>query len=277
MIKMFSIDLDGTLLNSEKRITDFTKKKIAEKKKKGYTIILSSGRHYSEMEYYINELHLDDSDKVICCDGIYITRYNGEIICQNDTLSICDIMYILSVVKKGNLYFYTNNKNYVLCKSFIKWIKIYLQMIIKKDKDTCLLFPRELSKYHSVSVEKVVIPTPLNIEVLKKLKKKYTIHCLKNGRTEILSIKVSKYSALKQLENMGIVEDISNVMCFGDDMNDAECFENINKCIAMGNSIPYLKKNAIFTTKTNDEDGVAYVLQQVLNNTDFVFKDGIIL
>ena len=45
----------------------------------------------------------------------------------------------------------------------------------------------------------------------------------------------------------------------------------------MGNSIPYLKKNAIFTTKTNDEDGVAYVLQQVLNNTDFVFKDGIIL
>ena len=268
MIKAFSIDLDGTLLDSNKNISAFTKDQIAEAKKRGYQIILSSGRHYSEMEYYIRELKLGDSDKIICCDGVYITHYNGKIIYQNSTLSAVDLIDILNYIKNTDLYFYTENKNYLICNSLIKWIKVYLYMFMKKNRETCLLMHKDISRCHHLFIEKVVIPKSINIETFNNLKRRYTIHCLKNGRTEILSMNVSKYSALKQLEKMGMI-DISTVVCFGDDMNDMECFENIIKCIAMGNSMPYLKKNALFITKTNDEDGVGVVLQQVLNGIEF--------
>jgi hydroxymethylpyrimidine pyrophosphatase-like HAD family hydrolase len=53
-------------------------------------------------------------------------------------------------------------------------------------------------------------------------------------------------------------------MCFGDDYNDLELFRAAGHSVAMGNAVDDLKEIASEVTLTNDEDGVAVVLERIL-------------
>ncbi|WP_083413001.1 HAD family hydrolase [Bacillus massilinigeriensis] len=53
-------------------------------------------------------------------------------------------------------------------------------------------------------------------------------------------------------------------MVFGDDYNDLGLFDMCGYPIAMGNAVEELKNKAMITTETNDEDGVAVVLENYL-------------
>ena len=50
---------------------------------------------------------------------------------------------------------------------------------------------------------------------------------------------------------------------FGDELNDLAMLERAHIAIAMGNSIDAVKEAADFVTDTNDNDGVALVLEQL--------------
>ena len=44
--KIIAVDLDGTLLNSESKLSDFTKETIKKFQKKGHHVIITTGRPY---------------------------------------------------------------------------------------------------------------------------------------------------------------------------------------------------------------------------------------
>ncbi|WP_265716066.1 HAD-IIB family hydrolase, partial [Providencia rustigianii] len=58
-IKLVAIDLDGTLLNSQHQISPNVKNAIAHAQQKGIRIVLASGRPYSGIQPYLQELGLD--------------------------------------------------------------------------------------------------------------------------------------------------------------------------------------------------------------------------
>jgi HAD superfamily hydrolase (TIGR01484 family) len=70
------------------------------------------------------------------------------------------------------------------------------------------------------------------------------------------------YGIKKLLKYLNI--PIEETMCFGDYINDYSMFKECDISVAMGNSIPKLKKLADYTTLTNDEDGVASFLEDNL-------------
>jgi Cof subfamily protein (haloacid dehalogenase superfamily) len=79
----------------------------------------------------------------------------------------------------------------------------------------------------------------------------------------IMAAAVSKASALEfLLEGWGLSMD--NVIAFGDDDNDMEIISRSSIGVAMGNAIPELKKAADIITASNDEDGIALILDAVL-------------
>ncbi|MBC6973113.1 HAD hydrolase family protein [Bacillus sp. Xin] len=53
------------------------------------------------------------------------------------------------------------------------------------------------------------------------------------------------------------------VMAFGDDWNDIGLFKECGYPIAMGNAISELKELACYVTNSNDNDGVAHILEQI--------------
>ncbi len=74
MYKLIALDMDGTLLNSEKVISEENKQAIAKAREAGVTVVLASGRPLEGMQDKLDELNIDsDKDFVL-----YYKRLNGE-------------------------------------------------------------------------------------------------------------------------------------------------------------------------------------------------------
>ena len=57
------------------------------------------------------------------------------------------------------------------------------------------------------------------------------------------------------------------MICIGDEINDLEMISHAGLGVAMGNAIPAVKAVADYITCSNEEDGVAHVVEQ------FVLKE----
>ena len=60
--------------------------------------------------------------------------------------------------------------------------------------------------------------------------------------------------------------DLKDTISIGDDYNDVSMFEVTGASIAMGNANEEVKKKAKYVTLTNNEEGVALVLENLLKN-----------
>ena len=89
-----------------------------------------------------------------------------------------------------------------------------------------------------------------------KLKPSKSYYC------DITSNLVSKGKAVKQLcDYLGIKED--EIIVIGDGENDISMFNMTSNSVAMGNALQNVKESAQYVTLTNDEDGVAKVLEKL--------------
>ncbi len=80
-IRMIVSDLDGTLLDSTKTISQFTEETLINFQKEGCTVVLASGRYQREVLRYAEQLHLKDYNGwIVCANGYEVTRMSdGEV------------------------------------------------------------------------------------------------------------------------------------------------------------------------------------------------------
>ncbi len=79
----------------------------------------------------------------------------------------------------------------------------------------------------------------------------------------IVNNRTSKLAALGQLLNSQAIP-LSNVIAFGDDLPDLEMLQACGMSVAMANAFPEIKAACLYQTSSNDEDGVAVVLEKML-------------
>jgi Cof subfamily protein (haloacid dehalogenase superfamily) len=79
----------------------------------------------------------------------------------------------------------------------------------------------------------------------------------------IVNNKTSKLAALYQLLNSQAIS-LGNVIAFGDDLPDLEMLQACGMPVAMANAFPEVKAACAYSTAGNDEDGVAVVLEKML-------------
>ena len=70
MYKIIALDMDGTLLNKDKIVTDKTKEALSLARAKGVKVVLASGRPIDGLRRYLEELDLMKEDE-------YVLSYNG--------------------------------------------------------------------------------------------------------------------------------------------------------------------------------------------------------
>ncbi|MHC1684602.1 MAG: HAD family hydrolase [Clostridiaceae bacterium] len=58
--------------------------------------------------------------------------------------------------------------------------------------------------------------------------------------------------------------NLDNVIAFGDNYNDIEMLQCVGMPIAMGNSVEKLKAEAKYITKSNDESGISYAINNFI-------------
>lgn len=264
--KILVLDIDGTLTNSEKEITEKTRKGIINIMERGHKVILASGRPDYGMRKYAEELQLQKY-------GGYLLSFNGGKILNCKTGEVVYQKVLPSSVIPGLFHFAQENDigiitylgdklilgtrmdDYVAIESRINGMKIkkvdHFVEYIDFEVNKCLMTaePEKAEKYVEILNEKygdtlsIYRSEPFFIEIMPK--------------------NIDKANSLEyMLSSVGLTKD--NIICCGDGFNDMSMIKFAGVGVAMENAQPQVKEVADYITDSNDQDGIVKVIDKFI-------------
>ena len=267
-VSCFIFDLDGTLLTSENKISETDKKTLKDLSEKGIKIVVATGRSPLQIKEYIHSLGI--SDPVITCNGGQIINViSGEIIYRK-FLRPSDVKAMLNALSKdGTDYlFYTPDCVYHSYSS--ERVKFFLAYNATAPKEFSVPIKPASEYPQSEGYEnllKILIhdKTARISEFEKTFNKNGTLTIVSSGKDliDVMPENTTKGNAVKELAKYLNIP-ISEVAAFGDSPNDETMLAAAGISVAMGNADDSIKKICDFTTKSNDEFGITYAIQNIL-------------
>lgn len=272
--KAVMIDLDGTLLTDDKKITDFSNQILQKLYDNGIKIIIATGRGLSRAKQLTEKL---DFDKIILANNGAIIHSSSNIATDEDLKLESNVVDELSTLSEEygiRPYFFVENKCALLIqdeddkKLFVDSVGDVGEIMTVSERnlpiDDCvsmIMIARKDRIYDIVDHIKT------NPNVTYHIHTKYFS---KNIRMlEVQNVNTDKYKrAIHVLEHFGITSD--EAVAIGDAHNDLEMVVNSGLGVAMKNSDDILKQNAdIITQYTNEEDGLAKFLEELFELRDY--------
>ena len=262
-IKLIAIDLDGTLLNDDTKISDYNKTILKKLMGNGIEIVIATGRPISAMDFYYKELQ-NNSESIVFNGAMVVDKSFNCIFSsplENNTVYNIMNLYKEKYVNHTSLNIYSI-KEYIVAKDNFKF-QTHTEKIDKKNKIIGLE-----NFNNNIEVQKMIILGENNIliDIKNSIDNLFTVHTSFSDPhyLEILSANSNKANALKWLcHKKGI--DRENVIAFGDNYNDIEMIEFAGVGVAMKNAEINVKKNAKYITDTNNNNGVGVFLKDFFN------------
>ena len=265
-VKLVALDMDGTVLNSKSELTDENKKILDKAAERGIFIVLCTGRTLTELYPC-----LDRFDKVryaICTNGGFAVdlktaeRIYEELLPFNEAHNILKEAKNMDVAAElfidGQAFLeksaYDDMKTY-----HIERFKDLLSSTCKKisDAESFLLNRRqdiEKMNLFCKDAEKRAIMLDVclryNVSATFSLSYNVEVNSPFASKGKCLEF-VCDYLKLKREE----------VMAFGDSLNDLSMLQYAGISVAMGNAIEEVKRSAAILAPSNEENGVARVLE----------------
>ena len=248
--KMIVLDLDGTLTNRNKEITPKTKETLMKAQEQGKIVVLASGRPTYGVMPLAEELHLEDY-------GGYILSFNGGIIMNCKTKEV--VFSRQSILTYENRTLLTNcpEDQYVQLESRINILKIVS------------MTTEELKAHLTFSVPKFLMTddgdylSMVEPKVKAALGKNFSVYRSDPFFLEILPKGIDKAQSLERLLAVIGVKREEMIAC-GDGYNDLTMVQYAGLGVAMGNGVLPVRKAADYITLTNEEDGVAHVVEKFM-------------
>lgn len=265
MYRLIALDMDGTLLREDKTISQETKIAIEKAKKKGVQIVLASGRPVEGIEKYLEELDLlSGEDFVVSYNGAVVQNTKTKEIINRTVLSGTDLHELYELSKKLGVNIHAFSKDGCITPKLTKYSMLEgeinnIPVITVDYKDVA----KEDEIIKIMMVEEPEILQKAIDSLPKEIYDKYTVVRSAPYFLEFLNKKVNKGTGVEALANsLGIKQE--EVICMGDAGNDEHMIRYAGLGVAMGNAFEEIKEIADFVTKTNDEDGVAYVINKFI-------------
>lgn len=265
--KLLILDIDGTLLNEEKKITSNTKAILLKMQQLGVKIVLASGRPTYGVLPIAKELELDKH-------GGYILSYNGGQIFDLSTNELLFekridpsmLPYIERKAGKNNFPIFTYHEDTILTNDTNnKWIRqeaslnnMQLKevsnfaesidfhpckcMLVSDDEEALIGLENHWKRRLAGSLD-VFRSEPYFLEIVPKL-----------------IDKANTVSVL--LEKLNISPE--NIIAIGDGVCDVTMIQLAGLGVAMGNAQDSVKSCADYITGSNEEDGVAQVVKKYI-------------
>lgn len=268
-IKLVAIDLDGTLLNSDHHVSKENKQAIQKAKAQGVKIVLVTGRPLKGMLPILDECNLTE-------EGDIGLTYNGGLVQWTRT---GETLSQITLPKEDVIDVYKLSQDLELPCNFIDLDTVYAPSY-PKDKPS--LYSKHMKALPFEPIDMVDLPEefPINKIVMcwhqeeldEKIKEipevyheRYTIMKSRYNLLEVLPKTVDKGKGLIQLsELLGI--GLDEMMAIGDQENDLAMIQTAGTGVAMANATQIVKDAAQIITKSNDEHGVGYAIEQYVLN-----------
>ena len=261
--------MDRTTLDSNGRLSDRTKNAVEAAVKKGVHVVIATGRAITSLPEDVHKI--DGLRYIVTANGANVEDMSvGESIYSNcidpvalekslELLARYDFMYEIFI--KG--------QPYVDKKTYEKLPEMNLsdrqkKYILSTRKPVDGLF--EFARGHNELVENINLifedqeSRSMMREAISKLEN-VTWTSSFDHNLEIGGATTSKAEAIRVIcGRHGISEE--NIMACGDSPNDLEMLKAAGFPVAMGNAKDELKAIAKYITSSNDEDGVAEVIEK---------------
>lgn len=279
-IKVIIMDVDGTLTNSEKKITEKTKNALIRAQEEGVILVLASGRPTSGLMDYAKELKMDKHHGLLVSfNGAKVIECQTNKLLFNETMSVEEGQAVLEHMKKFDVKPMIDKDDYLFVND------VYNCYVQYKDKPfNVIQYESRGGKFKLCEKDDLAAfaDYPLN-KILtagdpEYLKENYedmmepfkdTLSCMFTGPFyfEFTAKGIDKAKALDTvLIPMGYKKE--EMIAFGDGHNDASMIKYAGIGIAMANSVEDLKEIADEVTLSNEDDGIAYALSKYFEDLD---------
>jgi len=262
MYKLIAIDVDDTLLNDDIKVTDATKAALKAAIDKGVTVTLATGRMFASAKQIAQQIELNVP--IITYQGSLVKTLFGEEVLYERSVPTDGARRIFEYCEQNGLHLqlYVNDRLYTTedndkVRGYSKLSNV--PYIVEPDYEKLLLEP--LTKM-------LIIDDPARLdEVAEELRGIVgdQVHITKSKAhyLEFMHKEGTKGHAVAFLaERIGCT--MEQVIAIGDAWNDHEMVEVAGLGVAMGNAVEPLKAIADFVTLTNNEDGVAHVIEKFI-------------
>lgn len=266
-IKLIAIDIDGTLVNSQKKITPEVKSSIKAAEKAGKKIVICTGRPLSGAQQYLDELGLNyqDNQYIVSFNGAVVESTSGNVIFKKE-LDYQEYVDLEAIARKLQLHFqaialdriYTANRD-------LSPYTIYNSSVVKLN--VSYRTQEEMRKIPIIKCMYIDEPDYLNSKIsnpiFKAIQDRVALSKTEPFYFEATAAGVDKGKGLKILcEHLGIAAE--NVMAIGDQENDMSMINYGGIGVAMGNAVQITKDSADMITADCDHNGVAVAINTIL-------------
>jgi Cof subfamily protein (haloacid dehalogenase superfamily) len=260
---MLAIDLDGTLLDSNRSLLPRNIEALSRARSSGIEVVLATGRLITSMRPFANQLGL--AGPFICCNGAHVVDDGVELYHAGLSSHALRLAVEYSAAHRVHLNVYARTEVYFLFES--PWGDLYRRRagniepklltseLLATIEPTKLLFigePNDIQEHKSGLAK-----------ALEGLEYRFTES--EPEYLEILSPNADKGSALRRLaRDRGI--DRTEVAAIGDYLNDLEMIRFAGVSAAIGNAVLQVKAVANSVVSSNDQAGVADFVDWIMLN-----------
>lgn len=259
MYRILALDIDGTLLNSNKEITPAVRKAIENLQEKNIPILIVSGRPAQGIMHVADELGLKEK-------GGYILSYNGGKIinCKDNEVmyssSISEELYkeICEYTFNMNASLLTYEGDFIITEKpdnpYVDVESRVVRMPVKKVDNMLERLDFPVDKFLLVG-EPDYMQSQVE-RVAKHFQGRLNVFQSEPFFIEIVPIGIDKASSLDKLLSILGSKREELVAC-GDGLNDVTMIDYAGMGVAMENACKEVKEVSDYITSSCDEDGVA--------------------
>lgn len=283
-IKLLALDLDGTLLNSEGKISEGNKLAIRKAEDAGVKVTIATGRRFRDARPVA--LEADFNAPILTHNGALIKFADSLETVSVDLLEDDAVREILRVgyelggnalvsadpAGKGTLFYDNISDENIPLKRYVVWARHLhgdeaeeavhhvesLQEIVEPNDIIHISFSGTCNAmYEFQNVLEVELEDSVNILATIYPHLDFTL-------LDILPPHASKAAGLEKLARIeGLSRD--EIMVVGDNFNDLEMLEYAGTSVVMGNAdSSLLEREEFYTTLKNNEDGVAAAIKRFI-------------
>lgn len=264
-LKLIALDMDGTLLGSDREISRRNIEAIRKAERQGIYVILATGRMYRSAKKY--SWLFTTEMPVIAYNGGLIREFgDGRILFQKNIPSEFvpgAFETVRSYGLSANLYIdddlYGHEGNPYI-REYASYIGVPYSILEERNLERTLR-EKEIMKMVALGpIERVE-------HFLKEQEARFSrdLYLAQSwpGFLEFAHKETNKGLALRSLgEILGIRPE--EMMAIGDNLNDKEMLDLVGTPVVMANGHEYLLEQRYYKTGTNDEDGVAHAISQFI-------------
>ena len=263
-IQLVATDVDGTLLNDDDKISPENLAAIERARAAGVKVTIATGRSHYFLSHVTDQFTPDTP--IVAASGSCTVDLAANKMIDFRTLPIEAVEAVIRIAREYETgrfvslleYFYFETTaslrdrfNYV----FTHEMDIRLSPDVLAEK---LIDPIKIAIYND--------QRPVLEEISARLKAEVgglTVRFPTPVFIDVTAAEANKGAALRRLaEREGI--PLANILVLGDGNNDVDMFDVAGTSVAMGNAVPELKAAADYIAPTNNENGFAWALNQLL-------------